>query len=69
MPLTSRTDNYLTLILGVDYPFKDWLIGGVGYVLQYNQTDAQLGTALPGAMTVPLNYLKNEVFLRLSMLY
>jgi hypothetical protein len=70
MPLRSRTDNYLNFDARVDYPFKDWLIGSLGYVLQYNNTNADLASASALAtQPIPLNYLKHEVWLRLAVLY
>lgn len=63
----TRTDNLLGFDFRVDYPFKDWLIASLGYTLQYNQTDATLATG--PSLLVPLNYIKHEVFLRLSVLY
>ena len=68
-PLTSRTDNYLNLDVRVDYPFRDWLIASLGYTLQYNNTAAHLAASAPNAIPLPLDYLKNEVWLRLSVLY
>jgi hypothetical protein len=64
---TTRTDNQVTFSLSVDYPFKNWLIGSIGYYLQFNDTNRELVAAPPGL--VPLGYLKNEAWLRLSVLY
>ncbi|HZS38114.1 MAG TPA: hypothetical protein VFF06_14855 [Polyangia bacterium] len=67
----TRTDNNLVFDLRLEYPFKDWLQAGVGYTLTYNNSDSQLlrpstaGTFL----LVPLDYLKHEVYLRLSVIY
>jgi hypothetical protein len=77
-PSGTRTDNNVQFDLRLDYPFKNWLIGSVGYDLQFNTTDSHLcpatmpncgamPTALPGL--VPLGYLVNEVWLRLGVLY
>jgi hypothetical protein len=49
----------------VDYPFRDWLVASANYTLQYNATDAVLNVGF----LVPLNYIKHEVGLRLSVLY
>jgi hypothetical protein len=68
MPLGSRTDNFVRLNLRVDYPFKDYLIGSIGYDLQYDQTDSMLLGATPGAL-IGLGYLTNEVWVRFSVLY
>ena len=68
---TDRKDNYLNLDVRFDYPFKDYLIGSLGYVLQYNNTNAQLNATVPGGVMqfIPLDYIKHEVWLRLSFLY
>ena len=63
----ARTDNLVVFNARVDYPFKDWLISSLGYVLQNNSTDAMLSMGLAGL--VPLNYTTHEVYLRLSVLY
>jgi hypothetical protein len=67
---TDGTDNNLMLNVRVDYPFKDWLIGSVGYDLYFNKSDRTL-LAGAGTMpaTVPVDYLKNVVYLRLSFQY
>jgi hypothetical protein len=68
-PITERVDNSILFELRVDYPFKPYLIASLGYDLQYNQTDSKL-QVMPGSpLLLPLNYLKNEVYLRLSVLY
>lgn len=67
----SRTDNTVTLDLRVDYPFKPWLFGSLGYDLGYNASSAKI-VVDPNAMPptiVPANYVKHEVWLRLSVLY
>jgi hypothetical protein len=70
VPITDRIDNFIAFDARVDYPFKDWLIMSLGYDLQYNVTDAKLGSAGAAAtQIIPLNYLKNEVWLRLAVLY
>jgi hypothetical protein len=67
----TRRDNYITFNLRVDYPFKSYLFLSVGYDLQFNDTSAALITnpMMPTVGLIPLNYLKNEVWLRLSFLY
>ncbi len=69
--LFTRTDNNLLFDLRLEYPFKDWLVATAGYTLTYNNSDAQLLTAGAAGTTVlvPLDYLKHEVYLRLSVLY
>jgi hypothetical protein len=66
-----RVDNYVSFDLRVDYPFKQWLIASFGYDLQYNATPAHLVTnvMMPTAGLIPLGYLKNEVWLRIGVLY
>jgi hypothetical protein len=67
----GRRDNFINFDLRVDYPFKPWLVASLGYDLQYNDTSAKLITMpmTPTIGLIPLNYLKNEVWLRLSVLY
>lgn len=71
--MNRRTDNWLAFDFRLDYHFKDWLSASVGYIMQYNNSDAMLnfsgGGMTPGMLLVPVNYLKHEVFLRLSVLY
>jgi hypothetical protein len=67
----SRIDNSLGFDLRLDYPFKDWLVASFGYDLQYNATPAHLVTnpMMPMLGLIPLGYLKNEVWLRIGVLY
>jgi len=67
---TDGTDNNLMLNVRVDYPFKDWLIGSVGYDFYLNRSDRMLavGTGTSPA-TVPVDYTKNVVYLRISFQY
>ncbi len=64
----NRTDNYLTMNTRVDYPFKDWLFGSVGYDLYYNNSNGQIMLGAPVG-TVPVDFLKHVVYVRLSLLY
>lgn len=69
---TSRTDNYFTLNLRADYPLQRWLFVSAGYDLQADVTNGKLtetdpATMLPGV--VPVNYLRNVVYLRLTLRY
>lgn len=67
----SRTDNYISFDLRLDYPFKPWLVSSLGYDLQYNATPAALVTNVmnPAIGLLPLSYLTNEVWLRIAVLY
>jgi hypothetical protein len=70
----TRFDHYIAFDLRLDYPFKPWLIASLGYDMQYDNTNAHLvGTVMmpppPVAGLVPLNYLTDEVWLRLGVLY
>ena len=60
----NRTDHLLTLHAQVDYPFKDWLFASVGYDLGKNFSDCTLTVGL-----LPCNYLRNDVWLRMSVAY
>jgi hypothetical protein len=67
---SNGTDNNFMLNIRVDYPFRDWLIGSVGYDLFVNRSNRMLlgpGGTMPGA--VPVDYTKNVVYLRLSFQY
>jgi hypothetical protein len=68
MPPDTRTDNNVRLDVRLDYPFKDYLVGSLGYDLQFNSTDSQLIGGVPGGL-IGLGYLKHEVWLRFSVLY
>jgi hypothetical protein len=54
----------------VDYPFRDWLIGSVGYDFYLNRSDRMLAVGA-GTMpaTTPVDYTKNVVYLRISFQY
>jgi hypothetical protein len=67
---TDGTDNLIVLNTRVDYPFKDWLIASLGYDLLVNKSNRTLvtmGATAPG--TVPVDYLKNVVYLSLTFQY
>jgi hypothetical protein len=66
---TDGTDNYITLNTRVDYPFRDWIIGSVGYDMYFNTSNRVLmvGATMPG--TVPTDYLRHVVYLRLTFQY
>jgi hypothetical protein len=70
--LTSpdRTDHLIQFGARIDYQFKNYLALGVGYDLNYNNTNAVLmGGTMAAPNLIPLNYLKNEVWLRLTVKY
>jgi hypothetical protein len=67
---TNGTDNNFMLDVRADYPFKEWLIGSVGYDLYLNRSNRALlgpGGTMPGS--VPVDYTKNVVYVRLSFQY
>ena len=66
-PLTiriNRTDNLLQLHAQIDYPFKDWLFASIGYDLGKNYSDCTLTVG-----GLPCSYLRNDVWLRMSVAY
>lgn len=65
---TPRTDNVFTFNTRVDYPFRDWLIGSVGYDLSADVTNASVMTLAAGGL-YPANYLKHVVYLRVTVAY
>jgi hypothetical protein len=77
MASSTRTDNYVTLNTRVDFNIKTWLATSIGYDLQFDGTDAQLGSPPspppnppnPLAGIVPLGYLKHVVYLKLGIYY
>jgi hypothetical protein len=66
---TDGTDNYVTLNTRVDYPFKAWLIGSVGYDLYFNQSDRMLLMSNPTPGAVPVNFIRNVAYVRLQLQY
>jgi hypothetical protein len=67
---TDRVDHNVKLDVRFDYPIRDWLTVGIGYSLQYNDTNASLATGTPPPLgIVALDYLKNEVWLRAAVNY
>lgn len=67
---TNGTDNNFMLNVRVDYPFKDWLIGSVGYDLFLNRSNRMLTAGTPTMpVAVPVDYTKNVVYLRISFQY
>jgi hypothetical protein len=66
---TDGTDNYITLNLRVDYPFKNWLIGSVGNDLFVNKSDRMLTSTMPTPAIVPVDYVRDVVYLRLTFQY
>jgi hypothetical protein len=65
----SRTDNGLSFDLRLDYPFKPYLIGTVGYNLLYNTTNSPGLFGGPTVPIYPLGYTANDVWLQLLVLY
>jgi hypothetical protein len=64
---STRTDNVVQLDLRVDYSFKTWLTLSLGYDLSYDNPDKQL--KVTNTLLAPADYLVNEVWLRLAVLY
>ena len=58
----TRTDNYITLELRVDYPFKDWLIAQrrLRPAVQHTEPHARRSRRRRREL-VPLDYMKHEV--------
>jgi hypothetical protein len=67
----DRSDHLIQFGARIDYQFKNFLALGIGYDLTYNNTNAVLDNSSPAmpANLVPLNYVKNEVWLRLTVKY
>ena len=59
----TREDNYLSGHAQLDYPFKDYLIASLGYDIAKNFSTC----ALVGGGTC--DYLRNDVWLRLTLAY
>jgi hypothetical protein len=60
----SRTDNTVTAGATLDYFFRSWIYGGVGYSLTVDSSDYKIpGTGLP------VSYTKQQVFARLGVTY
>lgn len=68
---SNGTDNNFILNVRVDYPFKDWLIGSVGYDGYFNKSNRTLMVAVtPGVPgTIPTDYVRNVVYIRLTASY
>lgn len=67
---TNGTDNNVVLNLRVDYPFKDWLIGSVGYDLYFNKSNRMLTVGMMGTPgTIPVDYTRNVVYVRMTLSY
>jgi hypothetical protein len=65
---TNGTDNNIMFNARVDYPFKEWLVTSVGYDLYWNGSNRML-TGMPPAGSVPVDYTKHVVYLRLTLQY
>jgi len=67
---SNGTDNYITLNVRIDYPFKNWLIASVGNDLFFNKSNRSIATGVPpAAATVPVDYIKDVVYVRLTFQY
>jgi hypothetical protein len=65
--VSNRADNIFTLSVRVDYPFKDWLVGSIGNDANFNVSNGQLLLGVAG--TVPVNYIRDAVYIRLTASY
>jgi hypothetical protein len=63
----NRTDNFVSLNVRFEYPFKRWLSLSLGYIMQYNNASSKLDLGPLGV--IPADYLKHSVYLRLQVLY
>lgn len=60
----NRVDNIIGFHAQIDYPIRDWLSVGLGNDLAWNHSDCKLIEGGP-----PCNYLRDDVYLRLSLAY
>jgi hypothetical protein len=65
--VANRVDNLITLNVRIDYPFKDWLFLSLVNDLQVNVSNGALSLGVAG--TVPPNYTKDVIGLRLTASY
>lgn len=68
--MLPRVDHSFTVGASVDYFPRNWVYAGVGYSLFSNATDATatgIVMGVPGP--VPLDYLKQQFFVRLGITY
>jgi hypothetical protein len=69
LPL-NRVDHTFTAGAHIDYYPRNWIYAGVGYALYANATDATAEALVNGvAMAIPLDYLKQQFFVRLGITY
>jgi hypothetical protein len=59
----ARTDNFFQLGATIDYFVRNWMYAGVGYALLANDGDVTSTTAMD------VNYVKQQVFVRLGITY
>lgn len=69
----NRIDHIIGFHAQIDYPIRDWLSVGVGNDLAWNHSNCTLATPTgsnPGpTIAAPCNYLRDDVYLRLSVAY
>ena len=63
---TARTDNFFQVGATLDYFVRNWIYAGIGYAVLVNQGDV---TVLPGAPPPDVDYVKQQVFVRLGITY
>jgi hypothetical protein len=67
----NRKDDLLTLHAQLDYPIKDWLFVGVGYDLAKNFSNCEFvpDPTNNAPSLARCDYIRHDVWLRLSLLY
>jgi hypothetical protein len=58
---SGRSDQLVTVDLGPQYQFTRWLMGALGYTLQYRETNATAAQSV--------NYTRNVGYVRLTLMY
>jgi hypothetical protein len=58
---SGRVDQLVTVDLGPQYQFTRWLMGALGYTLQYRETNATAAQSV--------NYTRNVGYVRLTLMY
>jgi len=59
-----RTDNLFMVGASLDYFVRNWIYAGLGYSLAANDSNVVQSAAVPA-----LDYLKQQVFVRLGVTY
>jgi hypothetical protein len=67
--MLPRVDHAFTAGAVVDYYPRNWIYAGLGYSLFSNATDATVTAGMPGAPPIPLDYIKQQFFVRLGITY